>query len=136
MIQHNLLTINAKNYTDEVIQNLIQLYSAANLIQQSITKTMLVATKDDKVVGIGCVANDLISTVFVDIHHHKFGIGKSILHTLELIAKNNGIKNTILYASINATHFYERQGYELVSNSDSEKFGKSAFMKKNLFQHV
>jgi hypothetical protein len=92
LIQHNLLTINAKNYTDEVIQNLIQIYSAANLMQQSITKTMLIATQDDKLVGIGCISNDLISTVFVDIHHHKFGIGKSIMHALELIAKNNGIK--------------------------------------------
>jgi hypothetical protein len=28
---------------------------------------------------------------------------------------------------------FTRQGYELVSNSDSEKFGKSAFMKKIYF---
>ncbi len=132
IIRNNLLTINARKYPEQIIQNLIKIYSADDLIRQSSNKTMIVAIMNDKVIGIGSLLNDFISTVFVNIHHHGTGIGRKIMNTLELIAKENNIKTISLHASINAINFYEMQGYQVVSNVESEDFGKSILMKKDL----
>ena len=132
IIRNNLFDINAKYYADPTIRNLVNIYSATNLIQESSKKTIIVAIYQDEFAGIGTLLYDHISCVFVDVNNHHKGIGKKIMNALELIEIDNGITIINLHASINATIFYQRLGYDAISNLESEEFGKSIFMQKKL----
>ncbi|MDQ2051160.1 GNAT family N-acetyltransferase [Natronolimnohabitans sp. A-GB9] len=84
---------------------------------------MIVAERgDDGLVGFGLLdlePNDAddpsvgtIGAVYVHPEHVREGIGRTILETLESIARDAGLETLGLTASKNAIGFYERQGYE------------------------
>ena len=73
-----------------------------------------------------------ILTVFVDIAHHKQGIGKMLIHKIEEFAKKMNFKKLVIPASITACEFYHKLGYKYKNDKKELNKDKMYIMEKNI----
>lgn len=132
VIQNNLVQINSKDYPESVITNMCETFTPAYILKMSRERKMYVALDGDIIVGTGSIDDDTIYSVFVDVKYHGKGIGEKLVGLLEEIASNNGLQHVKLPASITSQKFYERLGYSVVSEVESEEFGRDIIMEKYL----
>lgn len=74
---------------------------------------VLLAERDSDIVGVGQLNVDTpeIAKLFVAPEHAGEGLGARLLEELERYARDRGIDELFLDASLNATDFYHRNGY-------------------------
>ena len=70
--------------------------------------------------------------MFVDIAHHKQGIGKMLIQKIENFAKEMKFKKLVVPASITACEFYHKLGYEYKDGKKELNEYKMYIMIKNL----
>lgn len=120
IIIQNLIEINSKDYSMEFVQKSSQEFTVSEIQKNFPKRTkVFVALKDNIVVGTAGLDkswyNDdgeyWILTVFVDITHHKQGVGKLLINEIEKFAKKINAKKLVVPASIYGCEFYYKLGY-------------------------
>lgn len=115
-----LLTIdslNSKDYSPETIKIMKAWQNEESLKKKFTEGTYYLALDNTKVVGIGGLVKDEISTMFVLPNYCRQGIGGRILKMLEEKAKALGIKKLSLGSTICAHEFYSKYGYKTIKRA-------------------
>lgn len=73
-----------------------------------------VAEDNQKIVGFGLLNlfNNSIDSLYIAPNFNKRGYGRKLLETIELVARNKGIKQLNLSSTLNAHQFYQKMGYQ------------------------
>ncbi len=79
--------------------------------------TYFLALDGLKVVGVGGLVEDEISTMFVHPSYNNLGIGTKILNLIELKAIEKGIKKLSLGSTLTAHEFYTKYGYKTIKRA-------------------
>ena len=121
IITQNLMEINSKDYGIEFCKNSAKDFTV-DKIKKDFNKrtTVFVALKNDTVVGTAGLDKSwyhddgeyYILSVFVDVTHHKQGIGKILMQKVEEFAREIKAKKLVIPASIAGAEFYHKLGYE------------------------
>lgn len=132
MIRKNLLEVNSKDYSEEAIKYLYELYNPKYILSSSNKRKMYVAIRDGAVIGTASLDFDEIYSIFVCVKLHGQGIGKMLVKLMEEIASNNGFTSIKLVSSTTAQKFYEKLGYSVVGEETTDKLGKEPVMQRFL----
>ena len=131
IIISNLLEVNIKDYSFEVIQSLVKSYSKYYLKIPNIMT--LLAEENGKILGTASMTeNGQIKDVFVDIENHSKGIGRNLMQHLEEIAKNKNLEGLFLFSAKTSIDFYLKQGYDEIKRINFGKQGIQIRMEKKL----
>lgn len=119
MITKTLRTTNIKDYSSEYIEKTIQSLQPQNLLKRSEWTHFYVVCDYDKIVGCGAIGpywnktnESSFFTIFVLPEYQGKGIGRRIIQTLEQDEFFVRAKRVEIPASITATPFYRKMGYE------------------------
>lgn len=119
LIVRNFLEINSKDYGIVAMEERTKVYNVEKVLEVAGYAHMYVFECKEKIVGIGAIssywgseAESILLTIFVLPEFHGKGIGRKIISTLEqdeLYVRANRIE---IPASITATEFYRKFGYD------------------------
>ena len=121
IITQNLLEINSKDYGIEFCKNSAKDFTVERIKEDFNKRTkVFVALENYTVVGTAGLDkswyNDdgeyYILSVFVDVAHHKQGIGRILMQKVEEFAREIKAKKLVIPASIAGADFYHKLGYE------------------------
>ena len=141
IIIQNLLEVNSKDYGLEFVKKSVKDFTPEEIKKKNPKRTkVFVALEDNKVIGTAGLDkswyNDdgeyWILTVFVDIVHHKQGIGKMLIRELEKFALTISVKKLVIPASITGCEFYHKLGYEYANGKKELNKEKMYIMEKIL----
>ena len=119
LVQRNMLEVNSKDYGLEATTKLAGQYNAEKILQTASYAHMYVFEWKERIVGVGAISSfwgseteSILLTIFVLPELHGKGIGRTIINTLEkdeLFTRSSRIE---IPASITATDFYRKLGYD------------------------
>ena len=119
LIVRNFLEVNSKDYGIEAMEKLIAGYGVEKVLQIASYAHMYVFELENQIVGVGAISSfwgseteSILLTIFVLPELHGKGVGRIIIQTLEqdeLFIRANRIE---IPASITATEFYRKFGYD------------------------
>ncbi|UCD04334.1 MAG: GNAT family N-acetyltransferase [Candidatus Woesearchaeota archaeon] len=132
LVKRNLNEVNSKDYPEEVIRFMCNLFSPEKTIEVSKKKSIYVAIKNNRMAGTDTIDKNEILVVFVNPDLHGKGTGTKIMKHLEDIAKKNGYESVKLYSSITAYEFYKKLGYKKLKEVYRKGFGKGILMEKSI----
>ncbi|MDO5556452.1 MAG: GNAT family N-acetyltransferase [Clostridia bacterium] len=141
IIIQNLFEINIKDYGEEYVKKSSTEYTVPEITKSFPQRTkVFVALENNIVVGTAGIDkswyNDdgeyWILTVFVDIKHHKRGIGTLLLKEIEKYAQEIHAKKLVIPASIFGCEFYHKLGYEYQNGKKELNKDKLYIMEKCL----
>ena len=119
LIVRNFLEINIKDYGMDTMQKLAKIYNVNKVLQIANYAHMYVFETDKKIVGTGSISSywgseteSILLTIFVLPEYHGKGIGSKIIETLEQDELFIRAKRIEIPASITATDFYKKFGYD------------------------
>jgi histone acetyltransferase (RNA polymerase elongator complex component) len=132
IIHDNLRYVNSRDYSEEIINHMCKLFTPAYITEIAKTRNVYVIVKDSEIVGTASLDQDTIYTVFVDVKHHRSGIGRKLIQHVEHVALQSEVTQLKLPSSITGQGFYEKLGYKAVQVIESEEFGRDIIMSKDL----
>ena len=119
LIVRNFLEINSKDYDLSTMEKLTKVYDEEKVLNVASYAHMYVFEFEEKIVGTGSISSfwgseieSILLCVFVLPEFHGKGIGRKIINTLEqdeFYVRANRIE---IPASITATEFYRKFGYD------------------------
>ena len=125
-----LRTTNIKDYSSEYIENQIKTHQPQNILERASWTHFYVVCDDEKIVGSGAIGpywgktdESCLFTIFVLPEYQGNGIGRKIIQTLEQDEYFLRAKRVEIPASITATPFYCKMGYNYkngITTPDSE----------------
>ena len=125
-----LRTTNIKDYSSEYIENVIKTHQPQNILERASWTHFYVVCDDEKIVGCGAIGpywgktdESSLFTIFVLPEYQGVGIGRKIVQTLEQDEYFLRAKRIEIPASITATPFYLKMGYDYkngITTPDSE----------------
>lgn len=132
IIKKNLIEINSKDYPQEIINDMCNLYIPEYMIEKSKKRDIYVAELNGELIGTASFEDNVIYTVFVNTNYHKRGIGRKLISFIEESAKKNSINLIQLSASLTSLNFYYSLGYKYVKEVDIPNLGRSIIVEKQL----
>ena len=141
IIIQNLMEINSKDYGIEFCKNSAKDFTVEKIKEDFNKRTkVFVALEDGAVIGTAGLDkswyNDdgeyYILSVFVDVSHHKRGIGKMLMKKVEEYARKINVKKLVIPASIAGAEFYHKLGYEYSNGKKELNEDKMYIMEKLL----
>lgn len=131
LIVRNFLEVNSKDYGIRAMQKLAEIYNVEKVMQIAGFAHMYVFELENKIVGVGSISSfwgskteSILLTIFVLPEFHGNGIGRIIIETLEqdeLFVRAGRVE---IPASVTATEFYRKFGYDYkngIKELDDEK---------------
>ena len=120
LIQRNLLEVNSKDYSSDIIAYLVDCFSPKNILENIKTQEIFVATEGSEVIGTGGLANFGSEAspsyygvaFFVAPEHQGKGIGRQLVQEVEAKAIEMGADRITVRAAVGARKFYEKLGYK------------------------
>ena len=119
LIAKTLRTSNIRDYSSEYIEKDIKALQARNILQRALWTHFYIVCDDEKIVGCGAIGpywdkedESSLFTIFVLPEYQGRGIGKLIVETLEQDEYFLRTKRIEIPASITATLFYRKMGYQ------------------------
>ncbi len=89
---------------------------------------IVVVERDGRMVATGTLVGDEVSRVYVEPERQGQGIGTAIMEALEARAREEGLTDVVLYASVVAKPFYDRLGY-VVSEEGERDCGQGQMLR-------
>lgn len=141
IIIQNLLEVNSQDYGLEYVKKSAEKFTVETIEKKFPKRAkVFVALEDGKVIGTAgidksCYNDDgeyYILTVFVDIAHHKQGIGKMLIGEIEKFANSIHAKKLVIPASITGCEFYHKLGYEYANGKKELNENQMYIMEKYL----
>ncbi|WP_028389615.1 GNAT family N-acetyltransferase [Legionella fairfieldensis] len=101
-------------YSENAITAWLELKSPEEYKNHSSNRIIIVAEKDNEIVGFGLINlnKKSIDSLYLKPHMSGKGIGKLLLQKLEEIAQQNQIEMLNLASTLNAVEFYHQMGYQ------------------------
>jgi N-acetylglutamate synthase-like GNAT family acetyltransferase len=125
VISENLLQVNSKDYPKKVIAALLLNNTPKRVLKKAKKKLMLVAENEKEIVGTASLTADgEVKNLFVKVLNHGNGVGSDLLKVVESRAKALGFDKVLLYSSVSAVEFYEKNGYKKEYADWAETNGK------------
>lgn len=119
LIVRNFLEVNSKDYGMDAMQKLAKIYDVNKVLQVASYAHMYVFEIDKKIIGTGSISSywgseteSILLTIFVLPEYQGRGIGTKIIETLEQDELFMRAKRIEIPASITATEFYRKFGYD------------------------
>ena len=119
LVRRNMLEVNSKDYGLEAATKLAEQYNAEKILQITSYAHMYVLEWKEQIVGVGAISSfwgseieSILLTIFVLPELHGKGIGKNIIDTLEKDELFTRARRIEIPASITATDFYRKFGYD------------------------
>lgn len=119
LIVRNFLEVNSKDYGMDAMQKLAKMYDINKVLQVAGYAHMYVFELDKKIIGTGSISSywgseteSILLTIFVLPEYQGRGIGTKIIETLEQDELFLRAKRIEIPASITATEFYRKFGYD------------------------
>ena len=139
MISQTLKITNSIDYSEEVIKNLVDLYSKENLVAVSKERETYVVRAGDELIGtIGLIKDYLfpdcqrIISLFIKPEYQNRGIGGRLLRLGEKRSLEQDFRKSSLASSVTAYSFYVKFGYKDIEKKESPKYGPTILMIKKL----
>lgn len=132
LITRCLKETNAKDYTEDVIQNTVEHFSPINLHTWFNKMETFVTEIDGTIVGTGSIEGNRVNSVFVRPDYQSRGIGRTIMEYLEGVVDSRGNCSVVLRSSLTALDFYIKLGYRQVGETYRESGGQMIEMEKRL----
>lgn len=117
VILESLRTTNAKDYTPDIIEQIARNFSPTRIRALLEKRDVVVALLGARVVGTASLDGDVVRTVFVVPDVQGRGVGRRLMHELELRARARGISKLSVPSSITAELFYTKLGFAAVRDS-------------------
>lgn len=118
LVVTTLRTTNIKDYSSDYIEKNVQVLQPQNILERASWTHFYVVCDNSKIVGCGAIGpywwkedESSLFTVFVLPEYQGRGIGKMIIQTLEQDEYFLRAKRVEIPASITATPFYIKMGY-------------------------
>lgn len=105
---------NAADYPPSVIERVAGNFSAAAVAKLLSSRQVLVAERDNVIVGTASLDGEVVRTVFVAPNTQREGVGRALMQEIERIARRNGVALLSVPSSLTAQAFYAAQGYIVV----------------------
>lgn len=122
LIVTTLRTTNIKDYSSEYIENDVKAFQPQNIIKRASWTHFYVVCDNDKIVGCGAIGpywnkkdESSLFNIFVLPQYQRRGIGRKIIETLEQDEYFLRAKRIEIPASITATPFYIKMGYDYIN---------------------
>lgn len=122
LIVTTLRTTNIKDYSSEYIENDVKAFQPQNIIKRASWTHFYVVCDNDKIVGCGAIGpywnkkdESSLFNIFVLPQYQRSGIGRKIIETLEQDEYFLRAKRIEIPASITATPFYIKMGYDYIN---------------------
>lgn len=119
LIAATLRTSNRRDYSAAYIENDIRRLQPRDILERAKWTHFYVACVDDKIVGCGAIGpywdkvdESSLFTIFVLPEYQGKGFGRRIIQTLEQDAYFLRARRIEIPASITATAFYRKMGYD------------------------
>lgn len=119
LIARNFLEINSKDYGIAAMEELAKVYNSEKVLNIASYAHMYVFELNGKIVGTGGISSfwgseteSILLTIFVLPEFHGKGIGRKIINTLEQDELYIRATRIEIPASITATEFYRKFGYD------------------------
>ena len=132
IIKKNLIEVNSKDYPEDIIDYMCNLYIPEYIIEKSKNRHIYVAELNGEIVGTASFEDNVIYTVFVNTNYHKRGIGSKLISFIEEAAKKDSINLIQIPSSLSSLNFYYSLGYKYVKEVDVPNFGISIVVEKQL----
>lgn len=132
VVHDALLHTNTQDYPQRIIDRIRERLTADFFIQKSHEDTVVVAHKQEVILGTARLDKNLITNMFVAPSAQNQGVGKALTKYLEEEAKRRGYQFVRVYGTLSAIEFYEHLGYQQVDVAIHEVFGTNAIMQKAL----
>ncbi len=131
-----LREVNSRDYPDEVIEMLAGGNSPEKILGKAEKRLVLVAEEDGEVVGTASLKRDGgVQSVFVRLDRAGEGIGSALMKRVEEEARERGVEELVVPASLTAVDFYRKLGFRKSGEKLAENKGVSFWivvMKKKL----
>lgn len=118
VIERALRVSNAPDYPPEIIREMVELYSAANLAEQAEGEHLYVLCDGGRIAGCGGIApymgrrtESILVTIFVLPEYQGKGGGRRLMETLEGDEYFLRAERVVIHSSITARDFYRGLGY-------------------------
>ncbi|WP_434597599.1 GNAT family N-acetyltransferase [Pseudomonas sp. R4-83] len=105
---------NARDYSSDIIDQVVQGFSVPAVLRMLTERQVLVATIDGHIVATASLQKNIIRSVFVDPQYHRRGIGRHLISTIESIALDAGLSLLNVPSSIPAEGFYASLGFRKI----------------------
>ncbi|MFG6203302.1 GNAT family N-acetyltransferase [Pseudomonas retamae] len=105
---------NARDYSSDIIDQVVQGFSVPAVLRMLTERQVLVATIDGHIVATASLQKNIIRSVFVDPQYHRRGIGRHLISTIESIALDAGLSLLNVPSSITAEGFYASLGFRKI----------------------
>lgn len=126
LIVTTLRTTNIKDYSSEDIENDVNVFQPQNILERASWTHFYVACDNDKIVGCGAIGpywgkedESSLFNIFVLPEYQCRGIGRKIIQALEKDEYFLRAKRIEIPASITATPFYIKMGYNYKNGIDT-----------------
>lgn len=130
LVATTLRTSNIKDYSLEYIEKDVRSLQAQNILKRASHTHFYVVCDDKKIIGTGSIGpywgkkdESILFTIFVLPEYQGKGVGRTIIETLEKDEFFLRARRIEIPASITATKFYIKMGYNYkngVSSPDKE----------------
>ncbi|RON49325.1 GNAT family N-acetyltransferase [Pseudomonas frederiksbergensis] len=111
VIIQSLRQSNAQDYPPDVIAQVEKSFSTESILTLMNQRQVFVATVDHQIVATASLDRDVVRSVFVAPDHQGFGLGRTLMTTLQSIAHDANIKVLRVPSSITAEGFYLKLGF-------------------------
>ena len=119
LIVRNFLEVNSKDYGISAMEKLAKIYDVKKVLNVASYAHMYVFEFDGKIIGTGSISSfwgseteSILLSIFVLPEFHGKGIGRKIINTLETDEFYVRASRIEIPASITATEFYRKFGYD------------------------
>lgn len=119
LIVRNFLEVNSKDYGISAMEKLAKVYNVEKVLNGAGYAHMYVFEFDGKIIGTGSISSfwgseteSILLSIFVLPEFHRKGVGRKIINTLETDEFYVRASRIEIPASITATEFYRKFGYD------------------------
>lgn len=119
IVRRNFMEVNIKDYDEESMKSLSDIYNADKVRQVASYANMYVALVNDEIIGTGSISSywgskeeSILLTIFVVPELQGNGIGRRIINILEEDELYTRARRIEIPSSITAKEFYMKLGYD------------------------